>query len=321
MKVKKINLKLLFNLLLFPSALYLGVRYALNGNDIYIYGQIDNDLFISNFKTMTSPLFNIYRIFLLKINLGQNHIAYLITGIVCSFLSYFFLLSKYKKYALISWLLFLITIQGFNTSFNLIRTSFSLLIITFVYWVLKDKNSQLLRMNISLFFGVFAHIQTILVLIIFNLKNIFRRIVNFNFRQKIKKNILFLIIVLFFIFLFTVFFYNEKIFSYIERAINRLLQEYKVAFFYPIQLLLFTYVVKRANKSEIEEEAFHKNFCNQWLFIGWIAWFFSIMGLPLFFERMSILAIFFLIPKFVILSSVVEYISITSLFFLRLIII
>lgn len=233
----------------------------------------------------------------------------------------FFLLSKYKKYALISWLLFLITIQGFNTSFNLIRTSFSLLIITFVYWVLKDKNSQLLRMNISLFFGVFAHIQTILVLIIFNLKNIFRRIVNFNFRQKIKKNILFLIIVLFFIFLFTVFFYNEKIFSYIERAINRLLQEYKVAFFYPIQLLLFTYVVKRANKSEIEEEAFHKNFCNQWLFIGWIAWFFSIMGLPLFFERMSILAIFFLIPKFVILSSVVEYISITSLFFLRLIII
>ena len=93
MKVKKINLKLLFNLLLFPSALYLGVRYALNGNDIYIYGQIDNDLFISNFKTMTSPLFNIYRIFLLKINLGQNHIAYLITGIVCSFLSYFFCLN------------------------------------------------------------------------------------------------------------------------------------------------------------------------------------------------------------------------------------
>ena len=95
MKVKKINLKLLFNLLLFPSVLYFGISYALNGNDIYIYGQIDNDLFISSFKTMTSPLFNIYRIFLLKINLGQNHIAYLITGIISSFLSYFFLLIKY----------------------------------------------------------------------------------------------------------------------------------------------------------------------------------------------------------------------------------
>ena len=153
MKVKKINLKLLFNLLLFPSVLYFGISYALNGNDIYIYGQIDNDLFISNFKTMTSPLFNIYRIFLLKINLGQNHI-------VSDHRNYklipklFFLLIKYKKHALISWLLFLITIQGFNTSFNLIRTSFSLLIITFVYWILKDKKSQKLRMNISLFFGV-----------------------------------------------------------------------------------------------------------------------------------------------------------------------
>tara|TARA_B100000941_G_C28501966_1_gene554915 strand:- start:967 stop:1932 length:966 start_codon:yes stop_codon:yes gene_type:complete len=319
MKVKKINLKLLFNLFLFPSVLYFGVSYALNGNDIYIYGQIDNDLFISSFKTMTSPLFNIYRIFLLKINLGQNHIAYLITGIISSFLSYFFLLTKYKKHALISWLLFLITIQGFNTSFNLIRTSFSILVISFVYWILKDKKSQILRMNISLFFGVFAHIQTILVLIIFNLKNIFRRIINFNFRQKIKMNILISIIILFFIFLFTLFFYNEKIYSYIERAINRLLQEYKVAFFYPIQLLLFTYVIKRVNKSEFQNEVFDNKFTDQWLLIGWIAWFISIMGLPLVFERISILAIFFIIPKFVIQSSVVEYIFITSLFFLRLI--
>jgi hypothetical protein len=201
------------------------------------------------------------------------------------------LIVENKKHAIISWTFFLLTVQGFNTSFNLIRTSVSLVIISIIFNLLKKFKDINLRTNISLFLGILGHLQTILIIAVFNLKRIILYLIKTITKLSVnKKSIL---IFIFFISLFFILmtYYDQTIFSYLERAYRRQsLEKYTIAYFFPLMFTWISSIIYKKNLT-LENESTNLNqlFVKDWILVGWLGWILSILGFPLLFEYMVLL--------------------------------
>lgn len=319
-KIKVLNIKLLISLFLIPIIFIYGINFGINGTDIYIYAE-KNLIFLQQDAIKgPSPLFVLYVILLFSLGQGANPIAYLITGIVATFSSYLLVIKNNLKYSIISWTLFLLTLQGFNVSFNLIRTSFGILLVSLSYRVLNKVVDFKLRTNISLLIGTLGHIQTLIILLLFNLNSTFINLKKLIYSLKISKKVIIFSLIGVGILSFGTYLYSYKLLGYISRAILRKdIEIYKIALFYPLFFSLVTYVNIFKNKRfDKNENIFNREFVKSWIFIGWFAWIFSILGFPLIYERISVYALFFSLPLFAIKSNIFEYLLFTFTLFLRL---
>ncbi len=318
-KIKLLDFKLIFSLCLIPIIFMYGINFGINGTDIYIYAEKNLQGLQEYFTSTPHPLFNAYVILLFALGQGSNPFAFLITGIISIFLSHIFIVKNIKN-SLISWTLFLLTIQGFNTSFNSIRTGFALLLVSFSYSLLNKFSNFNLRINLSLVIGSLGHIQTFIIFFLYNLRLSIKSLLKIFISLKInKKIIIFSILILLFI-LFLTSMYSDKLSSYVLRAIERKeIETYRIALFYPFYFSLISLVnLRKNNKINEKEGIFNKEFIKNWIFVGWFAWGLSILGFPLVFERVSVFSLFFTLPLFTIKSNVYEFILFAFTLFLRL---